>query len=262
MFIPFAGSHLAAVLTVPESSPRGLVLLLQGLGASRSHKNRVWTRLARTLAGRGIASVRMDYPDLGDSTGTLRADLDDPPVDEAEAIARIAMDVSGTHSFGVVGNCMGLRTGFALANRDERCVTVASILLGSAKPLLRGQGFSASGRAVKRATRRLPKMARAVRRLMPDTHLEQRLRLLPDVESVLRTRGGYVLFFGRPEATGRFERSLHQLSVEEDGADHSRIGFRAVAAPGTAGFRIPVDLQPVLIDSVSGWMDGVFEPGA
>ena len=202
MFVPFAGEHLGSILTLPDSDARGVVLLLQGLGASRSHKNRVWTRLARTLAEDGIASVRMDYPDLGDSTGRLRADLDDPPVEEAEAVVRQAMEASGTDTFAVVGNCMGLRAGFALASRTDDCISVASILLGSAKPLLRGQGFSPSGRAVKRATKRLPTLARTVRRLMPHAHLEQRLRFLPEVEAVLRTRGGYFLFFGRPEATG------------------------------------------------------------
>ena len=142
MFVPFAGEHLGSILTMPDSDARGVVLLLQGLGASRSHKNRVWTRLARTLAEDGIASVRMDYPDLGDSTGSLRADLDDPPVEEAEAVVRVAMKASDTDTFAVVGNCMGLRAGFALASRTDDCVSVASILLGSAKPLLRGQGFS------------------------------------------------------------------------------------------------------------------------
>src|SRR5205809_963859 len=130
MFVPFRGGHMASVLTIPDSDPRGLVLLLQGLGAARSHKNRVWTRAARVLADRDIASVRMDYPDMGDSTGVLHADLEDLPVGEVEAVARIAMEAVGVDRFGVVGNCFGLRAGFSLASRTDECVTVASILLG------------------------------------------------------------------------------------------------------------------------------------
>jgi hypothetical protein len=260
LFVPFEGEHVASVLTLPDTDPRGLVLLLQGLGAARSHKNRVWTRTARRLADRGIASVRMDYPDMGDSTGVLHADLDDLPVEQVGLVVRTAMEAVGVDRFAVVGNCMGLRTGFSLASRTEECVTVASILLGSAKPLLRGQGYSASGRAVKVAAKRLPTVAGRVRRLLPGAHLEQRLRLLPEVEAVLRTRGGFFLFFGSPENTRRFEENLARLPAQEDGNGAARIGFRAIAAVGTSGFRIPVALQPALIESVVGWMDGVF-PG-
>jgi pimeloyl-ACP methyl ester carboxylesterase len=261
MFVPVLGEYIASVLSLPDSDPRGLVVLLQGLGAARSHKNRVWTRTARVLADRGIASVRMDYPDMGDSTGVLRADLEDLPVEEVEAVTRIAMEAAGVNRFAVVGNCMGLRTGFALASRANECVTVASILLGSAKPLLRGQGYSASGRAVKVATKRLPTIAGKVRRLLPSAHLEQRLRLLPEVETVLRKQGGFFLFFGSPENTKRFEENLQRLPVHENGNTTARIGFRAIEAAGTAGFRIPVALQPALIESVVGWMDGVFPGG-
>jgi hypothetical protein len=210
------------------------------------------------LADHGIASVRMDYPDMGDSTGVLRAGLDDLPVEQVEAVARMAMEAVGVDRFAVVGNCFGLRTGFSLASRADECVTIASILLGSAKPLLRGQGFSASGRAVKVAAKRLPSVAGKVRRFLPGAHLELRLRLLPEVESVLRTRGGYFLFFGKPENTRRFEESLAHFPVQEDGNAAVRIGFRAIEAVGTSGFRIPVALQPVLIESIVGWMDGAF----
>ena len=72
MFVPWAdGEHLAAMLTVPDAPSRGLVLLLQGLGPPRSHRYQLWTRTARALAERGIASVRMDYPQVGDSTGRI-----------------------------------------------------------------------------------------------------------------------------------------------------------------------------------------------
>ncbi len=257
MFVPFGGGQLASVLTLPATKPRGLVLLLQGLGASRSHKNRVWTRTARGLAAHGIASVRMDYPSMGDSTGTLRTGLDDLPRDEVATVASIAMDISGAERLGVIGNCMGLRTGFALASQDERYVGIASILLGSAKPLLRGQGLSSPGRAVKKAGKRWPGAKRAVRQVFPGAHLEQRLRFLPEVEAVLSARGGFFLFFGDPKVTQPFERE----AARRVAAGSVPIDVRSVAITGTSGFRVPVTLQPLLIDSVVAWMDRAFIVG-
>lgn len=260
MFVPFADGHLAAVLTIPASGPRGLVLLLQGLGAPRSHKSRVWTRTARALAVRGIAAVRMDYPSMGDSTGKLHASFDDLPTDAVGAVAAVSARVTGVGRIGIVGNCMGVLTGFALAREDERFVTAASILLGSAKPLLRGQGSSASGRAVKRTAERWPRVRRVLRRAAPNVHLTERIRLLPDVESFIRSRGGLFLFLGRPQVTSRFEDALARLGVL-NGSPPARVEVRSVDATGTAGFRVPVALQPVVIDSVVAWMDSVFPGG-
>jgi pimeloyl-ACP methyl ester carboxylesterase len=60
IFVPHRSDHVAAVISLPASTPRGLVLLIQGGVAPRSHRNRLWTRIARDLAQRGVASVRME----------------------------------------------------------------------------------------------------------------------------------------------------------------------------------------------------------
>jgi alpha/beta superfamily hydrolase len=259
MFVPFASDQLATVLTLPDSDPRGLAVLLQGLGAARSHKNRIWTRMARALAGRGIASVRMDYAGMGDSTGKLRASLAEPPVEEAEAVARVAMKVAGVDQLATVGHCMGARTSFALACRMEECITVATIV-PPVKALLRGQGYSTSRRAVERTAARLPKIKMAFRGLLPSTHPEQRIRLLPEVETVLGTRGGFFLFIGGSNEAARLKKTLTGWLTERGESATTRTVFREVAAPGAAGFRIQVPIQPILIDSIVEWMDIGFQP--
>src|SRR5207248_11294939 len=80
VYVRHGNERLAAILTVPRR-PRGLVALLQGFGATRSHRNRLWTWISDDLAGRGMATVRFDYPGMGDSTGDADWDLNDPPTD-------------------------------------------------------------------------------------------------------------------------------------------------------------------------------------
>ena len=125
VFVPHEDEHLAAVITVPDSHPRALVHLLQGGGGqSRSHRNRTWVRLARGLADKGIASVRMDYPGLGDSTGIPTFEVESPPVEAALAVARVSLRAVGVDTFAVVGNCIGIPTAIEMATeitvRDRR----------------------------------------------------------------------------------------------------------------------------------------------
>src|SRR5207249_4135911 len=61
VFLPFGDEHLALVLTVPEGAPAGVVLLLTGGSAARSHRFQLWTRVARSLAKEhALASARLD----------------------------------------------------------------------------------------------------------------------------------------------------------------------------------------------------------
>jgi pimeloyl-ACP methyl ester carboxylesterase len=57
---------LGLILSEPDGPPRFSVLLLHGPG-TRWGINRIWTRVARGLAARGIAALRLDYPGHGDS---------------------------------------------------------------------------------------------------------------------------------------------------------------------------------------------------
>src|SRR5206468_3179120 len=73
VFVPSRGERIGAVIAVPDADPRGLVLLMPGGGgAPRAHRYAMYTKVARGLAERGIASVRMDWRGVGDSTGRAR----------------------------------------------------------------------------------------------------------------------------------------------------------------------------------------------
>jgi pimeloyl-ACP methyl ester carboxylesterase len=253
VFVPHGHDHLSAVVTVPgEQDPRSLVVLLQGLGAPRSHKNRFWTRMARDLAARGIASVRTDYPEFGDSTGTLDG-RSYPFTAEAMAVAEFALEATGVESYGVAGNCLGAWTGFAMASADPRCVAVASLLLGSPENILEGQGRTAVGRAARRTARRTPRMRRIARRVLRTEHLDPRMRFRPEVPASLATSSALFLFLGKDELGRSLDEAVAGL--------HDRLGpgrsteVRTMPVVGTSGFQIPLAVQPTIIEILVEWLD-------
>ena len=121
VWIQVKDHHIAAIVALPEGDPRAVVLFTTGGGgAPRSQRFRLWTRAARELADRGIASVRMEYEGVGDSTGAGRIGLkwSQLPTDDVIEVARFAMSVTGTTQLGMSGNCAGAR---ALSGRRSLC---------------------------------------------------------------------------------------------------------------------------------------------
>jgi len=107
-FVPYDHEHLAATLTVPDEDPQAVVLLLAGTGAPRSHRFQLWTRTARALADRGLASVRVDYRGIGDSAGrVIQPVLGDQRTEQAMTAARFGMQACAVDRLAVIGNCSG-----------------------------------------------------------------------------------------------------------------------------------------------------------
>ncbi|MGQ0670442.1 MAG: alpha/beta fold hydrolase [Actinomycetota bacterium] len=255
IFVPFEGERLAAIVTIPESTPRALVLMLQGLGATRSHRYGLWARTARSLAERGLASVRMDYPELGDSTGSFPSNMNDPPVKEATAVAGVALDSLGLDAMGIVGNCLGAKTGLAMAARMESCVSVGCNLPSSPKSLLRGAGRTAPHRAARRAGKRFPRIARGVRRVVPTHRIKPRLRFIPEVPEALASTDVLFLYLGQEEASRRFGEAVDGLVADGGSGSSRRAEVRLIPAGNTSGMLLDLKLQPIVIEHLVGWMD-------
>jgi pimeloyl-ACP methyl ester carboxylesterase len=129
VFIPHGAERLAAVVTVPDTEPLGVVMLFTGTGAPRSHRYQVWARLARQLADSGLASVRMDREGIGDSSGELRAHrMNDALVNQAMTVAQFATHATGTDRIGVAGNCSGSRMALYVAAMSPTCVGTVCVL--------------------------------------------------------------------------------------------------------------------------------------
>jgi pimeloyl-ACP methyl ester carboxylesterase len=254
IFVPYRDGHIAGVVTTPDASPRALVLLLTGWGATRSHRGRIWTRAARALADRGIASVRFDYPGIGDSSGTAKPSVDAPPVGEATAVLEAARRVVGDVDVALVGNCIGAKTAFSVAARVPECRAVVGVLLRKAGDIVERGRPSRGRRAVKGALRgrrdqRLKRLLRGV----ASPFRRRQLRFIPDVEAVLRSRACLLLFLGDRTPADRLARDVAALTRKGGGAGRAEV--QHVQTPPIVGFRIPVRLQGGLIDGVVEWLD-------
>ena len=254
IFVPLGNEHLAAVVTVPDGPAKALTLMLQGLGATRSHRYGLWTRTARLLAERGIASVRLDYPEMGDSTGVMSSTLTDPPVAEAEAVQALVRSTLGVEQLLIIGNCLGARTGLRLAIQIPSCSHVACLVPTTPGAFLVNRGKSRPHRAAHRWAQRLPSLARRVRVLVRSERIQPQMRIVPEVAAALRTRHVTFHFIGMAGAAQRFEAALRRLS---DRGPDEHLEIRHIPTDAnTHGMRIPLPLQPVVIDALVDWVDG------
>jgi pimeloyl-ACP methyl ester carboxylesterase len=256
MFVPFEEERLAAVLTSP-SAPRGLVMLLQGGGGqSRSHRNRSWIRTARGLAERGIASVRMDYPGLGDSTGEPRFEVESPPVEAATAVTRVALDALGVRTFAAVGNCIGIPTALEMAVQIGSCETVVLIVPFALHPMMQ------QGRTVRRAQatrqvvgRRIPALRRAVRRARRTAigRSAPASALRPEMAEILRSGSIQIQHGGSKDSWRQLRTQADRLRSEVGSDAAERLVLEALPTEGS-GFR-ELQIQDAMIASTIDWLD-------
>jgi dienelactone hydrolase len=247
IFVPFEGEHISAVITTPDGVSDGLVLMLQGAGgAPRSHRYRLWVRTARALADRGIASIRMDYLGIGDSTGTYRSDMDAPPLDQATSMATLGLRWTGTERLGVVGNCIGARTALALAASMEACASVACILPSALGPVLQRQGRPNPVGAAAMA-RRVPTLKRAARRSLGAARLLPRLHFVDHVHGAALEADLLFVHGGNAQSRVQLQRGVAEL----DTTRRAEVSF--LPSEGIHGLR-PLETQRFVIDSVARWM--------
>jgi alpha/beta superfamily hydrolase len=261
VFVPFEGHHLGAVLTVPDDRPQGLVLLVTGTGAPRSHRFQLWTRAARALAENGVACVRMDYLGIGDSTGRLvESPLGDVPRDQALTVLRFAMNATGVTRAAVAGNCSGSLVALSVAAEAPECIGAVCILPRILEP-------STVNRVVIRARRsRVASLARTGRLLRP---LVSRLRGRKGrPTSVLR--GNFaraltharLLFVYSPQDTDSYnEKSRVVLERMVSGLPPSkqeRFELRILPEGPLSGFE-SLGIQRTVIGLVVGWLVEAFD---
>jgi pimeloyl-ACP methyl ester carboxylesterase len=255
VFVPCGHEHLATTLTIPEGDVHGSVLLMTGLGAHRSHKFGVWARTARTLAERGIASVRFEYAGVGESTGTLGEwPMARLPIAQADAAMRFAVRATGTTRVAAVGNCVGAWTALMLGAQTPGCAGVGFV---SAPVLATGMGNLAKrARRSRLATviRRSPALRRAAFTASangpPPT-----LDLLAAYRAVLARRDARILLlFGEEDHT--FNNRLHaQLELLRRRLAPGELeGLELRVAPGRSIHGLDsLPAQSFVIDSISVW---------
>lgn len=165
VFVPAGDDHVAAVVTVPDEPPRGVVLLLAGTGRHNAIGSTLSARLSTELARHGLASARLDYAGVGDSPGLVEqwnpADSGSA-TEQARAVLSVVSEALGVDRFAEVGTCYGSRVALSLVENPS-CVGAVCL----APPILDFGGLGRMGRQVR--DRRLGSFIRsnaALRRLI------------------------------------------------------------------------------------------------
>jgi hypothetical protein len=253
IFVPFGRDRLAAVVSLPHTAARGLVVFVQGAGgAPRNHRYRWWTRAAGQLAERGLASVRMDYQGIGDSTGPTEFGDHVAPLDEVLAVAQTVIDATGIRRLGFVATCRGNGTALRAAARLDPGASVACILpkgLASiTRPRRTAQARSIAGRL---ACRILGQDAVSALR---GRQGRGGPRFIPEVDAAAR-RGHLLFLQGGNEATQRLlSQGVAALRKRLPLETAGRVEVRVVAVEGGATFE-PLDMHRPVLDAVVEFLD-------
>ena len=262
IFVESEGNHVAGVVTVPRATPRTLVLLLPGGGSPRSHKFRLWTRTARMLAERGIASVRVDYPGLGQSTGSFTSDLDHLPMPQMRAVIETVSEALDISTFAVVGNCLGARTGLAMSAELDSCVGVACVLPRTLTALVVQVGVSEQGpsmaRSIRlRSARNVPWIGKVYRGIARTHGQPLKIRFIPALDAAVRAAPVMLLYLGTEAERERLER--HLVAARLVGPESSG-GLTLTSVATTSrmgGFSLPLELQEPVVDALVEWIDEI-----
>jgi pimeloyl-ACP methyl ester carboxylesterase len=151
VLIPEAWGPIGGILSEPEGAVGAAALLLPGGGGARFGVNRIWARLARDLAERGIAVLRIDYPGTGDSD----------PGGSSEQAARAALGWLRARFGGVealaIGSCYGGQVALRLAagGSELRAIALITPFLRSAPARRKRERFATPTPLPARAARRV-----------------------------------------------------------------------------------------------------------
>jgi dienelactone hydrolase len=264
VFIPHRGNHLAAVLTTPDTDAQGLVVLLTGMGAPRSHRFQIYARLSRRLAEEGLATVRLDYHGMGDSAGAeiewADGAWEEPLYSEVQTVTRWAMDTLGVDRVATVGNCSGAFLALQLAAETPEgigamCIQLTVLewnVLTTVRRRVRLSGF------VKRikSTPWLARVVRPFRGRRPET------RPNPVVIGLLGTALGHgrvLALYGEQdrEYNARVQAVLLRAVQELPPASRARFDLEVVPGKEVAGFE-SLSMQEQVIDRAVEWLTACF----
>jgi Serine aminopeptidase, S33 len=267
-FAPYRGGHIAAVLTLPEEPPRGLVVTLTPSGLYQVIGSKFCARTAARLAEDGLAAVRLDYAGVGDSTGLVSdwqiTDVDDV-LGQARAALDVAMRATGLTEFAAAGTCYGSQVALRLLE-DPSCVGAVCL----ASPILEYGGWTRMRGTLKDRPgfsfiRQQPLLRRfivspfrwALKERRPATRVMVALSHLERARLLFLYSESFVRDHYNEAAARRLSAAVAELPSDQ----RARFGLRILPTGPLIAFDVlPDDDAHVIIDEVVSWLGGCFEP--
>ena len=271
VWVPAGEERLCGVICAPDGDSADLgVLLLTGGNYTRTHRNRMWVRAARELAERRVASLRVDYHGVGDSTGRVVFHLDDPLVEDVMASADFFRRATRVSRLAIVATCFGGRGAVAASALRDDVVSTTVFPVPAEIPARADQRAPFRRRLrmwIKKSELgarllRSPKVKRARaavadRRGAPDLIVSPRFRR----DTALSASKGTVRFvFGEHEKElPGLERMIDELRAELPPEELSRIELHVVPGRELARFQTFGDQDVVVEEAVASVLAALAE---
>ncbi len=251
VYVDSRGERLGAVVTVPRDGGSTLgVVLLASRARDRAHRNGMWVKAARTLAGDGLYVLRLDYPGVGNSTGSPRMfGMEDMPSWAVDDACAFLIDHTPVRRILLAGTCYGARVVLDAAPRIPTVDGVAMIVGPIMRPLssrtkLR---FRLAGLIGRRARGKDP--AAEAGRPAPGARAQRR-RIDPAFVRTLKrylARGRvYFLYGDRDVYWEELRFTLQRLRLTEDRHEVDLV-------PGEIDSFRSIDMQAIARDRLVAW---------
>lgn len=128
------GFILRGYLELPENAKR-IVCMFHGFTGNKTEHNGHFRTLARLLAKKGVASIRMDYHGNGESDGEFYDFSYNDTLDDAKRIIEYAKNVEGIEEVCILGFSYGGAIASMVAN-DDNCEKLVLISAAANMPQL------------------------------------------------------------------------------------------------------------------------------
>jgi dienelactone hydrolase len=214
---------LGAVVTAPEDRRSSIgVVLLAGRASGRTHLNGLWVKTAGALAEHGMYALRLDYPGVGNSTGSPQIyGMKDMPSWAVVDACRFLLEHTPVRSVFLVGTCYGARVVLDAAPRIPAVTDVALVAAPVALPRSKGGLFRSKAGRLRRLVGAVAQEGRDGRSGRPVSERERRRRPLdPAFVGSLRRflpQGHVRLLYGDGDvAWGELRRVLDRLRLPAD----------------------------------------------
>ena len=201
------------------------VLMLSVGGNYRIGPNRIYTRLARSMAQAGYCALRFDLPGLGDSPTPNEFSMHDLYSKDATPQVRAAIDLlsaKGCRHFYLLGICSGSFVAFQSALADER--VTGQVLMNSR--LLEWRQANPDGQWQEAMQQPYKSSSFYGRQLLRPTVYRRLLRGEIDVRGISRRLSALLL--------ARWQRSLRKLLAKPIPQDDVLSKVKQLSARGTS----------------------------